>query len=158
VLVFLIFEPIRESVMETRWVLGEAAAGGGMSQLLIFALIFVGMWFLLIAPNRKRQKQHQRMLDALRVGNRVLLSSGLFGKVIQIRDTRLLLELCRGVRVDALRSCVQQVVAGDAEMQEEPEPGEALREGEGEDFLKIAPAAKPRGGRRSRQVGRKTTK
>lgn len=92
-------------------IIGDAAAtGSGSSQLIIFALLFIGMWFLLIAPNRRRQKQHQALLKALRVGDRVLLSSGIFAKIVRMKGPRLLLEMGRGVRMEVLRGHVQQVL------------------------------------------------
>lgn len=83
--------------------------GGGGTQLAIFALIFLGMWFLMIAPNRKRQKRHQEMLKRLKVGDRVLLSSGIFAKVVQIKGAHLVVEMSRGVRMEILRAYVQQI-------------------------------------------------
>jgi preprotein translocase subunit YajC len=128
--------------------MGEAVgeAGGGMSQLVIFALIFVGMWFLLIAPNRKRQKLHQKMLAALRVGDRVVLSSGFFGKIVRMAEGRLLVELARGVRVEVLRSHVQQLAESGGESMDEIGDG---GEDNGEDGEKEKPT---RGTGRSRRV------
>lgn len=106
-------------------IIGEVApAGAGSSQLIIFALLFIGMWFLLIAPNRRRQKQHQALLKSLRVGDRVLLSSGIFGRVIRIKGPRLLVEMSRGVRMEVLRGHVQQVVDPQAEGELEEEKDE----------------------------------
>lgn len=86
-----------------------APTGGGGTQLAIFALLFLGMWFLMIAPNRKRQKRHQEMLKRLKVGDRVLLSSGIFAKVVQIKGAHLVVEMSRGVRMEILRAYVQQI-------------------------------------------------
>ncbi|MDR2677516.1 MAG: preprotein translocase subunit YajC [Puniceicoccales bacterium] len=92
-----------------------APRSGGISQLLVFALLFVGMWFLFIAPQRKRQKQHQEMLKCLRPGNGVLLASGLLGKIIKIKENLLVIEISKGVQVKAMRSSVQRVVEEPAE-------------------------------------------
>jgi preprotein translocase subunit YajC len=101
-------------------------SGGGISQLLIFGLLFVGMWFLFIAPQRKRQKRHQAMLSSLRVGSRVILSSGFFGKIVKVKDNNLSVEIAKNVRVDVLRGSVQQViegpVSGDDEEDEATQP------------------------------------
>ncbi|MDR2029854.1 MAG: preprotein translocase subunit YajC [Puniceicoccales bacterium] len=101
--------------MDYPLVVGDVAAraAGGGNQLLIFGLIFVGMWFLLIAPNRRRQKAHQRMLAALRPGDRVLLASGIFGKILRAKESRLSVEIASGVRVEVLRSYVQRQMADD---------------------------------------------
>jgi preprotein translocase subunit YajC len=117
--------------------LGEAVAvrpGGGMSLWLIYGLIFVGMWFLLIAPNRKRQRAHQQMLARLRVGDKVLLSSGIFAKIVQMKGAHLLVEVARGVRMDVLLSHVQQLLEQDGGELADEEPADAVEE--------PAPAAK----------------
>lgn len=97
-----------------------------MSQLLIFGLIFLGMWFLLIAPNRKRQKAHQQMLSALKAGDRVLLASGILGKILRARDGLLTVEIADGVRVEVLRGYVQRrLLAGEfADGAKEKDSGE----------------------------------
>jgi preprotein translocase subunit YajC len=114
--------------MDSHVIVGEAVpggAGGGMTQLLIFGLIFLGMWFLMIAPNRKKQKLHQQMLLSLRSGDRVLLASGIFGKIVGIKGINCSVEIARGVRVDVLRSCVQRrLESGEVEMDDGDEGGE----------------------------------
>ncbi|MDR1435998.1 MAG: preprotein translocase subunit YajC [Puniceicoccales bacterium] len=97
---------------------GEAAAGarsGGTSQIWIFALIFLAIWFLSIAPAKKRQKQRNVMLNRLRPGDRVLLSSAIFGKIVTASGKRLTVEVSKGVRIDVLRDGVRQLVDGDCE-------------------------------------------
>ncbi|MDR2341041.1 MAG: preprotein translocase subunit YajC [Puniceicoccales bacterium] len=103
-----------------------APRGGGMSQLLVFALLFVGMWFLFIAPQRKRQKQHQEMLKALHTGDYVLLASGLLGKIIKIKENLLAVEIAKGVQAKVMRSSVQRVM-------------EELADGDGNDGVALAP-------------------
>ncbi|MDR1437732.1 MAG: preprotein translocase subunit YajC [Puniceicoccales bacterium] len=88
----------------------SAASRGGVSQMLVFVLLFIGMWFLFIAPQRKRQKKHQEMLQKLKNGDRVLLASGIFGKIIKINGGELTLEVAKGVRMEVLRGAVQQQV------------------------------------------------
>ena len=93
--------------------LGDAAATAGTNsgaQMLIFILIFAGMWLLLIAPNRKRQKQQQAMLQALKSGDHVLLNSGIFAKILKLDGHRLLVEISKGVHVEILRSSVVRLV------------------------------------------------
>ncbi|UPA28110.1 MAG: preprotein translocase subunit YajC [Verrucomicrobiota bacterium] len=58
------------------------------SQMLIMFFLFLGMWFILIAPQRKRQKKHDEMVRNLKHGDRVLLSSGFYGEITNVRDDR----------------------------------------------------------------------
>lgn len=99
-------------VMVLPFFVGEAAAGrsAGPSQMWIFILIFMAIWFLSIAPARKRQKQQKLMLERLRVGDRVLLSSAIFAKVISLKGQSLTVEIAKGVRIEVLRDAVRQLI------------------------------------------------
>lgn len=57
-------------------------------QMLIMFFLFVGMWFILIAPQRKRQKKHDEMVRNLKRGDQILLSSGFYGEIVGVRDDR----------------------------------------------------------------------
>ena len=77
---------------------GQQAAGttGGAtapkaspySSLIFFALIFGVMYFLMIRPQQKRAKETQRMLDALQTNDRVMTSSGIYGRVVSIKPDK----------------------------------------------------------------------
>lgn len=86
----------------------EAAAGASpMSSWVIMLCMMAGMWFLMIAPQRKRQKQHKAMLDSLKKGDRVMTASGLYGVVSKIEEASLTLEVAQGVHVEMARQFVQ---------------------------------------------------
>ncbi len=69
---------------------------GGWSILGMYALLFVGMYFLLFAPQRKRQKELEKLQSALSVGDKVLAAGGIYGRVVSIKDDRITLELDSG--------------------------------------------------------------
>ena len=77
-----------------------AAAGtqGGewVTGVLVYALLFVGMYFLLFAPQRKRQKELEKLQTELAVGDKVLAAGGIYGRVVSIKDDRITLELDSG--------------------------------------------------------------
>ena len=77
---------------------GTAAQGGpgGMSILLMYGLLLVGMYFLLFAPQRKRQKELEKLQSSLAVGDLVIAAGGIYGKVVSIKDDRITLELESG--------------------------------------------------------------
>ena len=92
-----------------------AAAGGGDMQssfmsLLPLVLMFVVLYFVMIRPQMKRQKEHRSMIDALAKGDEVATSGGLLGKVSRLGDTHLGLEIATGVEVQVQRSAVVQVL------------------------------------------------
>jgi preprotein translocase subunit YajC len=89
-----------------------AAAGGGfdLMSMLPLVLMFVVLYFIMIRPQMKRQKEHRAMLDALAKGDEVATGGGLIGRVSKIGDTYLSLEITAGVEVQIQRSAVIQVL------------------------------------------------
>ena len=89
--------------------------GGGdnmMVSLLPFILIFVIMYFLILRPQQKRQKQHADMVKNVRRGDTVVTSGGLVGKVTKvIDDEQVEVELADDVRVRQMRSMLADVRA-----------------------------------------------
>ncbi len=64
----------------------QPASGGGLLSLLPLLLIFVAMYFLLLRPQRKRQKEARALQDSLKEGDEVLLNSGIIGFVDEVQD------------------------------------------------------------------------
>ncbi len=92
-----------------------AAAGGGdmlssLTGMLPLVLMFVVLYFVMIRPQMKKQKEHRTMIDALAKGDEVATAGGLLGKVIKLGDTYLTLELAAGVEVQLQRSAIVQVL------------------------------------------------
>jgi preprotein translocase subunit YajC len=90
---------------------GAQAIGGGMN-LIVLVLMMAGFWFLLIAPQRKRQKAHNQMLASLVAGDQVLTSGGMYGKIFKIIDDRLIIELAEGVKAEFHKTAVQSKIEG----------------------------------------------
>ncbi len=74
----------------------QVEQGGGWTILIMYALLFVGMYFLLFAPQRKRQKELEKLQSELSVGDKVLAAGGIYGRVVSIKDDRITLELDSG--------------------------------------------------------------
>ena len=75
-----------------------------------FVLIFVIMYFLMIRPQQKRQKEHQEMIKNVRRGDQVVMSGGLIGKVSKVSDdNELELEIADNVKVRVSRSAIADV-------------------------------------------------
>lgn len=85
-------------------------AGGGSSLLIPFAIIFAIFWFIVIGPERKKAKQREALLAGIKKGDRVLMTSGMFGEVREIRDGILHLQIADGVRVKFSAAAVQDLV------------------------------------------------
>ena len=80
--------------------------GGGMNTLIMIALMFGVFYFLLIRPQQKRAREHQKMIDSIGKGTEVITNGGLIGRVSGLPDKVLTLEVSEKVRVRVLRSQV----------------------------------------------------
>ena len=96
---------------------GASMFGGSdnmLVSLLPFVLIFVIMYFLILRPQQKRQKQHQEMLRNIRRGDTIVTSGGLIGRVTKKVDddaTEIEIEIADGLRVRQSRSMIADVRA-----------------------------------------------
>jgi preprotein translocase subunit YajC len=89
-------------------------------QLIPFALILGIFYLVILLPMRRRQKKVQQFLDALKVGDRVVTSGGLFGSITRLGDKSVQLQVADKVRVEISRSAIvgyqgQEPVAGDSQ-------------------------------------------
>ncbi|MCB5253798.1 MAG: preprotein translocase subunit YajC [Candidatus Cloacimonadaceae bacterium] len=92
-----------------------AAAGGSMtSSLIFFAALFGIMYFLMIRPQQKRQKELQKMLDSLQVNDKIITSSGIYGRVVSLKPDKdiVVIEIddTNKVKVDFQRSAIVSIL------------------------------------------------
>jgi len=90
----------------------QGGDGGGsmISTLLMFGLIIVIFYFMIIRPQSKRQKERQKMLEAMKKGDKVVTSGGIHGKIIAMEDKTVLLEIADNIKVKVEKSAVSAVV------------------------------------------------
>jgi preprotein translocase subunit YajC len=90
------------------------AAGGDMQSSLMsmlpLVLMFVVLYFVMIRPQMKKQKEHRTMVEALAKGDEVVTAGGLLGKVSKLGDNFISVEIANGVEVQLQRSAVAQVL------------------------------------------------
>ncbi|MCK6425580.1 MAG: preprotein translocase subunit YajC [Burkholderiaceae bacterium] len=87
-----------------------AAGGSSLMSLLPLLLMFVVLYFIMIRPQMKRQKEHKAMIDALGKGDEVVTGGGLMGRITKVGDNQIGLEVAPGVEVQCQRSAVVQVL------------------------------------------------
>ena len=86
---------------------GAAPAGGSsLMQLAPLALMFVVLYFIMIRPQMKKQKEHKAMIDALGKGDEVVTAGGLMGRITKVAESSVSLEVAAGVEVQCQRSAV----------------------------------------------------
>ena len=84
--------------------------GGGLLGLLPFVLIIVVFYFLLIRPQQKRQKQHREMVGNLKKGDEVVTNGGTLGRITDVGDNFITLEIADGVQVKVQNQAVQMMM------------------------------------------------
>ena len=75
------------------------AQGSGMSMWIMLALIFVVMWFFMIRPQRKQQKEMENFRNSLKNGDKVVTIGGIYGTIADVKDTYVLLEVDKDVKI-----------------------------------------------------------
>ncbi len=91
-----------------------AASGGGIESSLMsmlpLVLMFVVLYFVMIRPQMKKQKEHRAMIDALAKGDEIVTAGGMIAKVTKLGESYVSVELTQGVEVQMQRSAVVQVL------------------------------------------------
>ena len=81
-----------------------------LMSMLPLVLMFVVLYFVMIRPQMKKQKEHRAMIDALAKGDEVVTVGGVLGKVSKMGDSYVGLEVANGVELQVQRSAVVQVL------------------------------------------------
>ena len=90
-----------------------AGGPGPLVTILPFILIFVIMYFMVIRPQQKRARDHQNMLGKLKRNDEVMTSGGIYGKVIDLKETVVTLEVAPNVRIRVHRPQISAVLTAD---------------------------------------------
>ena len=87
-------------------VLLQSLEGQGTSQLLFFGLIFVVMYFFMIRPQVRKQKQEREYRSAIKAGDSVLTIGGIYGKVTDIKEDAVVIEVHGGTKLKVAKTAV----------------------------------------------------
>ena len=77
----------------------QPAQGGGALMWVMMALIFVVMWFFMIRPQRKQQKELQNFRDSLKKGDKVVTIGGIYGTICEVKEGTVLMEVDNNVKI-----------------------------------------------------------
>ena len=80
---------------------------GGWTMWVMLLLIFVIMWFFMIRPQRKQQKELQKFRDSLKKGDKVVTIGGIYGTVVELKDKSVLIEVDKDVKIRVDRNALQ---------------------------------------------------
>ena len=100
-------------------ILLQAAGGAGgnswMTTLLFFGLFFAIIYFTMIAPQQKKQKKLNAFRDSLRNGDKVMTAGGIYGRIREVKDNTVILEIADGVRIKIDKNSIYQSMQDVAE-------------------------------------------
>src|ERR1035437_1968488 len=90
---------------------GEGPGGGGMvSTIIMFGAIFAIFYLMIIRPQQKKAKNHQKLLESLEKGDKVLLSGGIHGTIAGIEDKTVLVDVGNNMKIKFERTAIAAVI------------------------------------------------
>ncbi len=99
------------SLLNDSLLLAQAApqAQSPLPTLLFFGLMFAAMYFLMIAPQRKKQKEHEKMLAALQTGDEIVTTGGIYGQITNVKEDRFVLRVADNTKIEVGKGFVHAV-------------------------------------------------
>jgi preprotein translocase subunit YajC len=88
----------------------QTAPGGGFGQIIFLVLMFAAMYFLMIAPQRKKQKEHAKMLESLKSGDEVITTGGIYGEITNKKDDRYVIRIAEGTKIEVGKAFIHELV------------------------------------------------
>tara|TARA_B100000575_G_scaffold293655_1_gene305780 strand:- start:1246 stop:1557 length:312 start_codon:yes stop_codon:yes gene_type:complete len=85
-------------------------SGGGMSMLIMIGIFFIIMYFMIIRPQNKRAKEHNKLIDSLANGTEVVVSNGIMGKIVGMKDDTIELEISKDIVIKVRKNSVSTVL------------------------------------------------
>ena len=104
------------SVLPASFFLAQTPAGapqqGGIPMMMVvgYVLLFGAMYFFMIAPQRKKQKEHEKMLKSLESGDEVVTTGGIFGVITNVKEDRFVVRIADNTKIELGKGFVQTVV------------------------------------------------
>jgi preprotein translocase subunit YajC len=83
------------------------APAPSMLSNMVLPLMLLGVFFLVFAPQMKRNKEHKKLLAELKSGDEVITSGGIHGEIVQVKPDRFVVEIAKGVRIEINRANVE---------------------------------------------------
>ncbi|CAM2842901.1 preprotein translocase subunit YajC [Rariglobus hedericola] len=88
----------------------QSGPSGGMGQIIFLVLMFAAMYFLMIAPQRKKQKEHAKMLESLSTGDEVITGGGIYGEITNKKDDRYVIRIAEGTKIEVGKAFIHALV------------------------------------------------
>ncbi len=88
----------------------QPGPGSMLSGVLPMVLLFAAMYFLMIAPQRKKQKAHEKMLKELGTGDEIVTTGGIYGTITNVKDDRFVVRIAEATKIEIGKGFVQSVI------------------------------------------------
>ena len=89
---------------------GAGPVGGGYEIFIMIGIFFAIMYFMIIRPQSKRQKEHQKLIGSLSKGDEVETTGGMLGKITKVGDNALQIEISEGVTIKLQKNSISKVL------------------------------------------------
>jgi preprotein translocase subunit YajC len=93
----------------------QPQGGAGMTMLMVYGLFAAGMYFLLFAPQRKKQKELANMISAIVTGDEVVTTGGIYGVIAAVKSDRFVVRIADNTKIEVGKGFIQAVVKKDGE-------------------------------------------
>jgi len=97
----------------------QSSPGFTIGWLVFMVAIF---YFVMIRPQRRREKERKALIEAVKTGNRVLLTSGILGEVANVREKTLIIRIAEKTKIEVLKTAVAQVLEEKGDLPSEVQP------------------------------------
>jgi preprotein translocase subunit YajC len=95
----------------TEWMFVAQAQGGGMFSMVVpMILVFGILYFMMIRPQQRKEKERREMINNLKSGAQVIFGGGILGTVTNVKETTFVIKLADNVKVEVLRGAVSRVL------------------------------------------------
>lgn len=89
---------------------GGATQGPGYEMIVMIALFFAIMYFMIIRPQQKRAKDHQKLISSLSKGDEIVTSGGMLGKILKVGENSVQVEVSEGVAIKLQKNSISSVL------------------------------------------------
>lgn len=108
---------VSEALAQTAGTAAPASGGDMFGMFIPLVLVFIVMWFFMIRPQQKKQKEHQAMVRAAKRGDRIVTSGGIIGQISKANDADndVEVEIASGVKIRVMRHAIADILNRNAE-------------------------------------------
>ncbi len=87
-----------------------APTGSPLQFPIMMVILFAIMYFMMIRPQKRREKERKEMIASVQNGTRVLLTSGIIGEIVSVKENTLMVRIADGVKVEVVRAAISQIL------------------------------------------------